>query len=106
MNYILLAAGFVLLMKGADYFVDGSASVAAKLRVPPMVIGLTVVAMGTSAPECAVSVAASFKGDNAVAISNVIGSNIFNLMMVCGACAVLSSLEVKEKILKDRKSVV
>lgn len=100
MNYILLAAGFVLLMKGADYFVDGSASVAAKLRVPPMVIGLTVVAMGTSAPECAVSVAASFKGDNAVAISNVIGSNIFNLMMVCGACAVLSSLEVKEKILK------
>ena len=100
MNYILLAAGFVLLMKGADYFVDGSASVAAKLRVPPMVIGLTVVAMGTSAPECAVSVAASFKGDNAVAISNVIGSNIFNLMMVCGVCAVLSPLEVKEKILK------
>lgn len=100
MNYILLAAGFVLLIKGADYFVDGSASVAANLRVPPMVIGLTVVAMGTSAPECAVSVAASFKGDNAVAISNVIGSNIFNLMMVCGVCAVLSPLEVKEKILK------
>ena len=80
MNYILLAAGFVLLIKGADYFVDGSASVAANLRVPPMVIGLTVVAMGTSAPECAVSVAASFK--------------------VCGVCAVLSPLEVKEKILK------
>ncbi len=101
MDYILLAAGFVLLIKGADYFVDGSASVAGKLRVPPMVIGLTVVAMGTSAPECAVSVGASFKGDNAVAISNVIGSNIFNLMMVCGVCAVFSPLAVKAKILKQ-----
>ena len=101
MNYLLLVAGFILLIKGADYFVDGSASVAGKLRVPPLVIGLTVVAMGTSAPECAVSVVASFKGDNAVAISNVIGSNIFNLMIVCGACAVICPLAVKAKVLKQ-----
>ena len=73
---------------------------AAKLQVPPMIIGLTVVAMGTSAPECAVSTAASLKGDNAVAVSNVIGSNIFNLMMVCGICAIFSPLSVKAKTLK------
>lgn len=100
MDYVLLLAGFILLIKGADYFVEGSASVAAKLRIPPMIIGLTVVAMGTSAPECAVSIAASLKGDNAVAVSNVIGSNIFNLMMVCGICAVFSPLGVKAKTLK------
>jgi len=100
LDYAFLLAGFILLIKGADYFVDGSASVAAKLRVPPIIIGLTVVAMGTSAPECAVSIAASFKGDNAVAISNVIGSNIFNLMMVCGICALFSPLAVKAKTLK------
>ena len=100
MDYVLLLAGFILLIKGADYFVEGSASVAAKLQVPPMIIGLTVVAMGTSAPECAVSTAASLKGDNAVAVSNVIGSNIFNLMMVCGICAIFSPLSVKAKTLK------
>lgn len=100
MDYVLLLAGFILLIKGADYFVEGSASVAVKLQVPPMIIGLTVVAMGTSAPECAVSTAASLKGDNAVAVSNVIGSNIFNLMMVCGICAIFSPLSVKAKTLK------
>lgn len=91
MEYLLLVGGFVLLIKGADFFVEGSASVAKKLRVSSMVIGLTVVAMGTSAPECAVSIAASFRGDNAVAVSNVIGSNIFNLMIVCGVCSVISA---------------
>ena len=83
MEYLLLVGGFILLIKGADFFVEGSASVAKKLRVSSMIIGLTVVAMGTSAPECAVSISASFRGENAVAVSNVIGSNIFNLMMVC-----------------------
>ena len=92
MDYVLLLAGFILLIKGADYFVEGSASVAAKLRVPPIIIGLTVVAMGTSAPECAVSIAASFKGDNAVAISNVIGSNIFNILFVLGIAAAISPI--------------
>ena len=100
MEYVLLILGFILLIKGADCFVDGSASVAHKLKVSSMVIGLTVVAMGTSAPECAVSIAASFRGDNAVAISNAIGSNIFNLLIVCGVCSVISPLQVKASTLK------
>lgn len=101
MDYILLVVGFVLLIKGADFFVDGSASVAKKLRVPTMIIGMTIVAMGTSAPECAVSIAASVKGSNTMAISNVIGSNIFNLMIVCGACALFTPLAVKASTLKQ-----
>ncbi len=100
LNYVFLIVGFALLIKGADFFVDGSASVAKKLRVPTMIIGLTIVAMGTSAPECAVSIAASLKGSNTMAISNVVGSNIFNLMVVCGACAVFAPLAVKENTLK------
>ena len=85
---LLLVAGFVLLIKGADFFVDGSSSVAKRLRVPSMIIGLTIVAMGTSLPECAVSVTASLSNNNALAVSNVVGSNIFNLMVVCGAVSV------------------
>lgn len=101
LDYVLLIVGFVLLIKGADFFVDGSASVAKKLRVPTMIIGMTIVAMGTSAPECAVSIAASVKGSNTMAISNVIGSNIFNLMIVCGACALFAPLAVKVSTLKQ-----
>ena len=100
LNYVLLVVGFVLLIKGADFFVDGSASVAKKFHVPTMIIGMTIVAMGTSAPECAVSIAASVKGSNTMAISNVVGSNIFNLMVVCGACAVFAPLAVKASTLK------
>ena len=85
-----LAIGFVLLIKGADFFVDGSSAVAKLLRVPPIIIGLTVVAMGTSLPELAVSVTAAMSGNNALAVSNVVGSNIFNLMVVCGMCAVFT----------------
>lgn len=81
---LLLVAGFVLLIKGADFFVDGSSSVAKRLRVPSMIIGLTIVAMGTSLPECAVSVTASLSNNNALAVSNVVGSNIFNLMVEIG----------------------
>ena len=76
---LLLVVGFVLLIKGADFFVDGSSSVAKRLKVPSMIIGLTIVAMGTSLPECAVSVTASLSNNNALAVSNVVGSNIFNL---------------------------
>ena len=101
MDYILLIAGFILLIKGADFFVDGSASVAKKLRVPTMIIGMTIVAMGTSAPECAVSIAASVKGSNTMAISNVVGSNIFNLMIVTGACALFTAVPVKVNTLKQ-----
>jgi len=97
---VVLVAGFVLLIKGADYFVEGSSSVAKRLRVPSIIIGLTIVAMGTSLPECAVSVTASLSGQNALAVSNVVGSNIFNLMVVCGFCAVFSSLPIDKNTLK------
>ena len=99
-SIITLAAGFVLLIKGADFFVEGSSSVAKRLKVPSMIIGLTIVAMGTSLPECAVSVTASVSGSNALAVSNVIGSNIFNLMVVCGACALFVQLKVQMDTLK------
>lgn len=71
----ILIIGFVLLIKGADFFVDGSSSVAKRLKVPSMIIGLTIAAMGTSLPECAVSVTASMSNNNALAVSNVVGSN-------------------------------
>ena len=100
MNYVLLIIGFVLLIKGADFFVEGSASVARKLKVPSFIIGMTIVAMGTSAPECAVSVTASLKNSNALAISNVVGSNIFNLMVVCGVCALMVPLTIEMSTLK------
>ena len=89
MEYILLIIGFVLLIKGADIFVDGASSVAKLLKVPSVIIGLTIVSIGTSAPEAAVSISAGLAGSNDIAISNVIGSNIFNLMVVIGMCAVI-----------------
>lgn len=101
MMYLWLIIGFVLLVKGADYFVEGSSGIAKNLRVPSMIIGLTIVAMGTSAPELAVSTAAALKGNNEIAVSNVIGSNMFNLIVVCGICAILSPLHIKAKTLKQ-----
>lgn len=98
--YLWLIVGFVLLVKGADFFVEGSSSVARRLRVPSLIIGLTIVSMGTSLPEAAVSIAASVTGNNAMAVSNVVGSNIFNLMVVCGACALFAPLAVKADTLK------
>lgn len=100
MAVVMLVGGFVLLIKGADFFVEGSSSVAKRLRVPSIIIGLTIVAMGTSLPECAVSLTASMSGQNALAVSNVVGSNIFNLMVVCGFCAVFSSLPIEKETLK------
>jgi cation:H+ antiporter len=99
---LLLVIGFVLLIKGADFFVEGSSSVAKRFHVPSVIIGLTVVAMGTSLPETAVSVTASITNNNELAISNAIGSNIFNLMVVIGLCAFLSAIPVgKETIRSD-----
>lgn len=98
--YVWLVVGFVLLVKGADFFVEGSSSVARRLRVPSLIIGLTIVSMGTSLPEAAVSITASVTGNNAMAVSNVVGSNIFNLMVVCGACALFAPLAVKADSLK------
>ena len=86
---VFLVIGFVFLIKGADFFVEGSSSIARKLKVPSIIIGLTIVAMGTSLPETAVSVTASLAHNNELAVSNVVGSNIFNLMFVVGICALL-----------------
>lgn len=100
MDYILLILGFVLLIKGADFFVDGSSSVAKLLRVPSIIIGLTVVAFGTSMPELSVSVTAAIKGNNDLAVSNVLGSNIFNLLVVLGCCALIRPVQAKGSLLK------
>ena len=97
---ILLIVGFVILIKGADFFVEGSSSVAKKLKVPPLIIGMTIVAMGTSLPEAAVSVSASMNDANSLAVSNVVGSNIFNLMMVLGICALFNKLKVGKDVLR------
>ena len=100
MAYVFLVVGFILLINGADFFVDGSSSVAKRLKVPSLIIGMTIVAMGTSLPECSVSISASLSGSNALAISNAVGSNIFNLMVVCGFCALFCPLTVDKKTLK------
>lgn len=100
MDYILLMLGFVFLIKGADYFVDGSSSVARLLKVPAIVIGLTVVAFGTSMPEFSVSFTAAMQGDNDLAVSNVLGSNIFNLLVVLGCCALVNPVQAKWTLLK------
>ncbi len=100
MTYILLLVGFALLIKGADVFVSGAGSVAKKFNISNLIIGLTVVAFGTSAPELAVSTLASLGGQNEIAISNVVGSNIFNILVVLGICAVINPVKVKSNILK------
>ena len=89
MEYLWLIIGFVLLIKGADWFVVGSSDIAKLLKIPSIVIGLTVVAFGTSMPEASVSINAAINGDNSIAISNIIGSNIFNLLGVLGMSALL-----------------
>ncbi len=99
---VLLAVGFAFLVKGADLFVEGSSSIAKKLKVPSIIIGLTIVAMGTSLPETAVSVTASLVQNNELAVSNVVGSNIFNLMFVIGVCSILTPIMVqKDTIVRD-----
>lgn len=100
MEYVWLVVGFVLLIKGADFFVDGSSSLARLLRVPSVIIGLTIVAMGTSAPEASVSMSAALSGSNEIALSNVIGSNIFNGLVVVGICAFMAAFSTNKDILK------
>lgn len=99
-DVIFLLVGFFLLIQGANYFVDGSCAVAEKLHIPTVVVGLTIVAIGTSLPELAVSTFASAKGSNAMALGNVIGSNIFNILMVLGISALFINVNVKKSILK------
>ena len=98
--YVWLIVGFVLLIKGADFFVDGSSSVAKLLRIPTIIIGLTVVAFGTSLPEASVSITAALQGKNDLAVSNVIGSNIFNLLVVLGASALVQPVKTKWSVIK------
>ena len=100
MEYLLLIIGFVLLIKGADFFVDGSSSLARFLKITSVIIGLTIVAMGTSAPEASVSINAALAGNNDIAVSNVIGSNIFNGLVVVGICAFISAFKTNKDILK------
>ena len=101
---VLLLVGFVFLIKGSDFFVDGSSSIASLLKIPTIIVGLTIVAFGTSAPEAAVSITSSITGNNAMAVSNVIGSNLFNMMMVIGIAALLSDLLMEKNVLNKDSS--
>ncbi|HBJ2620621.1 calcium/sodium antiporter [Clostridium botulinum] len=101
MNYIILLLGFVLLIKGADIFVDGASVIAKKLGIPAVIVGLTIVSLGTSAPELAVSLISSLNGSNEIAIGNVIGSNIFNTLMVLGTTAIVLPLIIKKETVKN-----
>ena len=92
---LFLAAGFILLVKGADWFVDGAAGLAEKFRIPQLVIGLTIVAMGTSMPEAAVSISAAMKGNADITIGNVMGSNILNILIILGLSAAITPLAVE-----------
>ena len=100
MMILVLLIGFVALVKGADWFVDGSSGLARSFRVPGLIIGLTIVALGTSAPELAVSTLAAIQGSNEIAISNVVGSNIFNLLCVLGVCALIKPVPVERGVTK------
>ncbi|MBE6486219.1 MAG: calcium/sodium antiporter [Methanosphaera stadtmanae] len=101
LTIILLLVGFVFLIKGADLFVEGASDLATKLKIPAMIIGLTIVALGTSAPEAAVSVTSALTGSNAIAVSNIVGSNIFNTLVVIGATAIMVNLSVTKDTLKQ-----
>ncbi len=98
--YFLLILGFVVLIKGADIFVDGASSLAGIMKVPSVVIGLTIVSLGTSAPEAAVSVTSSLAGSNGLSLGNVIGSNMFNLLVVIGVCAVVYGVATPAELLR------
>ena len=100
LNLLILVAGFAALIKGSDLFVDGSAALARNFRVPALIIGLTIVAMGTSAPELAVSTVAAIEGANEISVSNVLGSNLCNLLLVLGLSAVIRPIPVDKSVLK------
>lgn len=100
MQGILLAVGFVMLVKGADWFVDGTAGIAERFGVPQLVIGLTIVAMGTSAPEAAVSITAALKGNAEITIGNIVGSNILNILIILGITSVIVSVAVAKSTVR------
>lgn len=96
LQLVLLAVGFVMLVKGADWFVDGAAGIADKFGIPQLVIGLTIVAMGTSAPEAAVSITAALKGNADITIGNIVGSNILNILIILGITSVIVAVSVQK----------
>lgn len=100
MELVLLAAGFFMLVKGADWFVDGTSGIADRLGVPQLVIGLTIVAMGTSAPEAAVSITAALKGSAEITIGNIVGSNILNILIILGITSVIVSVAVAKSTIR------
>ena len=97
---VLLIIGFVMLIKGADWFVDGAAGIADKLHIPQLIIGLTIVAMGTSAPEAAISISASVQGSADIAVGNILGSNILNILIILGITSVITPLAVQKSTVK------
>ncbi len=97
---LLLVAGFVCLIKGADLFVDGASKIAVKCNIPEMVVGLTIVALGTSAPEAAVSIKAAFSDDAGMTVGNVVGSNIMNILLILGISALFAALPIKKNTLR------
>lgn len=100
MQIVFLAIGFVMLVKGADWFVDGAAGIAERFGVPQLVVGLTIVAMGTSAPEAAVSITAALKGSADITIGNVVGSNILNILIILGVSSVIVSIAVAKSTIR------
>ena len=100
LQILLLAVGFVMLVKGADWFVDGASGIAAKMHIPQLVIGLTIVAMGTSAPEAAVSISAALKGSADITIGNIVGSNILNILIILGLASVIIPIAVAKSTIK------
>ena len=100
LQMLLLALGFVLLVKGADWFVDGASGIAVKLRIPQLVIGLTIVAMGTSAPEAAVSISAALKGSADITIGNIVGSNILNILIILGLASAIVPIAVAKSTIR------
>ncbi len=100
LQFLLLAAGFVMLAKGADWFVEGAAGIAMRFGIPQLVIGLTIVAMGTSAPEAAVSIAAALKGNVDITIGNIVGSNILNILVILGLAAAIVPLAVAKSTVR------
>ena len=100
MDFNILIIGFFLLIKGADIFVDGASSIAKKIGIPSVIVGLTIVSLGTSAPELAVSLISSFNGNNGIAVGNVLGSNLFNTLVVLGGTAIVAPLIIKKSTIK------
>lgn len=99
-QFVLLAVGFILLVKGADWFVEGASKVAEKFGIPQLVIGLTIVAMGTSLPEAAVSVSAALKGSAEITIGNIVGSNIMNVLLILGLTSLIIPIAVQKSTIK------